>query len=407
MSQVRSKRIRYVLAAVGVLALVGAAYFGPAALRLYRVIHLYDEDRIVGNFLDMEKIFPVSTIKAGPNPSTFGRAPAELPATFTYDGTERSTAEYLDYSWSTGLLVLRGGDVVHEQYWRGHEKDNQHISWSVAKSFVSALVGIALNEGKFSSIEEPITKYLPEFVGTAYDGVRIKDILQMSSGVGFNEDYGDYDSDINRFGRVIAFGGSMAEFAASLKRARTPGTFHHYVSIDTQVLGMLVARVTGMPLTQYLEERIWRPIGMEYDAYWLLDESGMEVALGGLNVTLRDYGRFGLLYLQGGEWDGTQIVPRAWVQSSVRPDAPHLEPGEDNPGSSNSWGYGYQWWVPDPDMGDYAAAGIYNQYIYVDPKREVVIVKNSANHRYTAERQESKDLHIAMFRAIAASVAGD
>jgi CubicO group peptidase (beta-lactamase class C family) len=275
----------------------------------------------------------------------------------------------------------------------------------VAKSFVSALVGIALAEGRFESIDDPITRYLPELAGSGYDGVRIVDILQMSSGVRFNEDYGDYDSDINRFGRIIAMGGSMAEFAASLQRQRPPGTFHHYVSIDTQVLGMLVHRVCGTTLTDYLQRTIWQRIGMERDAYWMLDSTGMEVALGGLNVSLRDYARFGLLYLNEGRWHDEQIVPADWARASTTAGAPHLLPGVDNPASSSSWGYGYQWWIPDPDMGDYTAAGIYNQYIYVNPRARVVIAKNSANHRYVAERQESKDLHVAMFRAIAAHVA--
>jgi CubicO group peptidase (beta-lactamase class C family) len=327
----------------------------------------------------------------------------ELPEYFALDGGAHNTAEYLDHSRSTGLVVLRDDEILYEHYWLGHSENGRHISWSVAKSFVSALLGIALSEGRFAGIEEPITRYLPELAGSGYDGVRIKDILQMSSGVGFNEDYADYNSDINRFGRTIALGTPMADFVVTLRRARTPGTYHHYVSIDTQVLGMLLHRVTDQSLADYLQSRLWEPLGMEHDAAWLLDSTGMEVALGGLNAALRDYARFGLLYLDGGRWHGRQIVPAQWVVDSTRPDAPHLQPGKDNPASSSSWGYGYQWWIPDPDQGDFLAAGIYNQYIYVNPAARVVIAKNSANHRFTQERQESKDLHVAMFRAIAAA----
>ncbi len=372
---------------------------------MHRVIHLYDEDRIAGNFVAMKELFPVSVVHAGAAPSPFRSGSMNLPESFEHAGKRWKTTEYLDYSRSTGMLVLRGDEVLYEQYWLGHRPDGQHISWSVAKSFVSALVGIALEEGRFESIDDPVTRYLPELDGTGYDSVPIRDVLEMSSGVGFNEDYGDYDSDINRFGRTIAFGGSMADFAASLERAREPGTYHHYVSIDTQVLGMLVKRVTGESITDYLEARIWKPLGMERDAYWLLDSTGMEVALGGLNASLRDFARLGLLYLNHGMWHGTRVVPESWVTASTTAGGPHLQPGKDNPASSSSWGYGYQWWIPDPAMGDYTAAGIYNQYIYVNPAAGVVIAKNSANHRYTAERQESKDLHIAMFRAIAAEVA--
>lgn len=387
-----------------IIAVLFSFYFAPVAQRLYRVIHLYDEDRIVDNFLNMKEIFPVRTVRAPARAFEFRRADLPLPKTFMFEGKERDLEAYLDYSKSTGMLVLKDDVIVFERYWRGHHEDGQHISWSVAKSFISALVGIALREDKFESIEVPITRYLPELVGTGYDGVRIKDVLEMSSGVGFNEDYADYDSDINRFARTIALGGSMARFAASLEGVREPGTYHHYVSIDTQVLGMLLTRVTGVSVATYLEEKIWQRIGMEHDAYWLLDATGMEVALGGLNASLRDYARFGLLYLNEGRFRGMQIVPTQWVRRSTTPGAPHLMPGEGNPASSSTWGYGYQWWIPEPQRDDYTAAGVYNQYIYINRAARVVIVKNSANRRYLVERQESKDLHIAMFRAIADAI---
>jgi CubicO group peptidase (beta-lactamase class C family) len=395
------KFLRNTLIVLALLAAGAAIYYGPSAVRVYRMIHLYDEDQIAHNFLNMRTVFPVSTTAAPSHTFAFKHTPRALPETFEFDGVTRSTAEYLDYSRTTGILVLKNDAIIHEEYRLGHHEDGHHISWSVAKSFVSAMVGIALEEELFASIEDPITDYLPEFTGTGYDGVRIKDILEMSSGVGFNEDYGDFYSDINRFSRIIATGGSMAEFAKTLERARPPGTYHHYVSIDTQVLGMLLRKVTGVPIAEYLQKKIWQPLGMEHDAHWLLDSTGMEVALGGLNASMRDYARFGLLYLNEGRWDDTQVVPRDWVHDSTTPDGAHLETGKDNPASSLSWGYGYQWWIPDPDLGDYTAAGIYNQYIYVNPAARVVIVKTSANHRYTAERRESKDLHIAMFRAIA------
>lgn len=401
----RKNRLSPILVAVAVAAGVVAAYYGPSLLRLARVVRLYEEGRIVGNFLNMKELFPVSTVRAGALPFALRREPIPLPENFEFRGRVRDTAEYLDYSRSTGLIVLHGDTIAYENYWLGHGEAGHHISWSVAKSFVSALIGIALAEGRFASIEDPITRYLPELAGSGYDGVAIRDILQMSSGVRFNEDYGDFYSDINRFGRILALGGSMAEFAASLQRERPPGTFHHYVSIDTQVLGMLLDRVCGTTLTEYTERKLWQPIGMERDAFWLLDNTGMEVALGGLNASLRDYARFGLLYLNRGRWRGEQIVPEDWVRASTTASAPHLLPGADNPASSSTWGYGYQWWIPDPDMGDYTAAGIYNQYIYVNPRAQVVIAKNSANHRFVAEREESKQLHVALFRAIAAHIA--
>ena len=145
----------------------------------------------------------------------------------------------------------------------------------------------------------------------------------MSSGVEWNEDYADPKSDINRFGRAVAKGVSFRDFAKTLKRSKKPGTYHHYVSIDTQVLGFLLAEVTGMPLKEYLHEKIWSKIGMEDGAYYIIDNTGEEMALGGLNATLRDYAKFGQLFLNKGNWKGEQIVPEAWVKASYNTDGPH------------------------------------------------------------------------------------
>jgi CubicO group peptidase (beta-lactamase class C family) len=199
----------------------------------------------------------------------------------------------------------------------------------------------------------------------------------MSSGVKFDEDYANFNSDINRMGRVIALGNSINEFAASLESERQSGTYHHYVSMDTQVLGMVLKTTTGKTPSAYLEEKIWKKIGMQSDAKWLVDDKDMELVFGTLNVTLRDYARFGRLYINHGNWDGEQIVPEQWVIDSVKPDSPHLMPG-DNPLSNSKMGYGYQWWIPEQPKSDFMALGVYGQYIYVNPKKRVVIVKTSA-----------------------------
>jgi len=382
---------------------IAAAIFGPRFYRVNQMIHLYDEGKISENFINMDKIFDTIPLSASPSTFSFAEGTFDLPETFILEGKEQNLQEALDYFETDGLIVLSGNKKIYENYWHGNTKDSKHISWSVAKSFLSAMIGIAVNDGLIN-INEPITKYLPEFNGTGYEGVRVKDILQMSSGVRFNEDYGDYNSDINRFGRAISMGTSMKEFALTLTNEKTPGTFNHYVSIDTQMLAMLLQEVTQTSVTDYLQEKIWNPLGMESDAYYLIDNTGMEVALGGLNATLRDYAKFGLLYLQRGNWEGEQVVPASWVDASYYPDSPHLQPGE-NPYSSSSWGYGYQWWVPGFPDTDYTAAGVYNQYIYIDPVTNVVVAKTSSNHKFTAEREYSKAAHVAMFRAIAKAVA--
>ena len=225
----------------------------------------------------------------------------------------------------------------------------------------------------------------------------------MSSGVEFNEDYADPNSDINKFGRAVAKGSSFRDFAKTLKQSKEPGTYHHYVSIDTQVLGFLLAEVTGMSLQDYLYEKIWNKIGMEDKAYYIVDNLGVEMALGGLNASVRDFAKFGQLYLNKGQWKGEQIVPENWVNASHNTDGPHLIPGESDL-SSSVWGYGLQWWVPGFPDTDYTASGVYNQYIYVDPITKVVVAKTSSNHRFTAEKEYSKAAHVAMFRAIAKSI---
>jgi CubicO group peptidase (beta-lactamase class C family) len=368
--------------------------------KLVHTVQLFDKEVIVHNFQHMDDTYTVSRLSPSDKPFRYpSKLDYSLIDAFEFHDSVFMVDDFFDYTNTEGLLVIHNDTIVFEQYYRGLTEQTTHISWSMAKSVVSTLAGIARDEGLFS-IEDEITKYLPQFAGTGYDGVRIKDILQMSSGVGFNEDYGDFNSDINRFGRAFALGSSFEEFALSMKREREPGTYCHYVSIDTQVIGMLIAKVTGRTLTSYLEEKLWEPLGMESRAEWIIDNEGMELALGGLNMTLRDYAKLGQLYLHNGNFNGTQIVSEKWVHDATTPDAPHLMPGNHGQ-SSHNLGYGYQWWVPEQDEGDFFAAGIYNQYVYVHPRKNLVIAKLSANHHFKKEGAITKDYHIAMFKRMA------
>ena len=312
--------------------------------------------------------------------------------------------EAIDYFNTDGLMILKDGEVLYENYWNKNKENSRHIIWSVSKSFLSALVGIALDEGLIDDINDPIIKYLKDFEGTGYEGVSIKNLLQMSSGIAFNEDYGDPDSDINRYARVTATGTSQREFAKTLKNSREPGTYNHYISLDSQMLGMLVAEVTNMTVKEYLYEKIWSQIGMQDDAFYLTDKQEVEMSLGGLNVTLRDMAKFGQLYLNKGNWNGKQVVPAEWVSNSTVPLGKHVQPNAGDQFTSDAWGYGYQWWIPGPGVSDYTAHGIYNQFIYVNPESGVVIAKTSSNFNFIEERQYTKDAHIAIFRAIAKSI---
>ena len=225
----------------------------------------------------------------------------------------------------------------------------------------------------------------------------------MSSGVIFNEDYNDPLSDVNQMGLTIATGGSLNSFATGLQRQWEPGTYNNYVSVDTHVLGMLLVKQTGRTLSDYVEEKIWQPLGMEFDGLWLTDGVGMEMAMGGLNMALRDMARMGRLYMHGGEINGTRIVPAEWVAASVTPDAAHVMPGSEN--SSNPFGYGYQWWIPMEPHGDFYAAGIYYQYIYIDPTTGVIIAKTSADKKFTDPNEPRKKAEqVAAFQAISAHI---
>jgi CubicO group peptidase (beta-lactamase class C family) len=374
-----------------------------------------------------------SAAAAAPQVATFVPpkvgASKPLPASFVdSEGNEHRTEEWLARHSVTGLVVLQVSStttatLVHEQYGNGNDQTSRCISWSTGKSVVSALFGIAVGEGLIGNIETTtVEEILPEFEGTAYGRVPLKHVLEMSSGVKFDEDYGRFFSDINTFGRLLALGRPVNEFARSLEQETESGTVNHYVSMDTQVLGCIVAKVTGMPLTRYLEEKLWTKIGAEDEVRWMLDneKDGMELAFGTLNWRTRDAARFGWLYLNGGvsPADGTtQVVPAAWVRRSTTAGSPHTQPGPANThrhrGDGHVFGYGYQWWVfgkaaaPDEVAGDYAAIGVYGQFIYVNPDRGIVVAMNSAFADYDkgTNELESETQAVALFRAIATNYA--
>ncbi|MCP3984554.1 MAG: serine hydrolase [bacterium] len=381
------------------LLLVASLFYYKELVQLWRVAHLSDEGSIVHNFQHMDELFSTSSIAGGGEVFEFERGRYDLPTSFRYQDKTFDTEKFLAETMTTGLLVLHDDRILLERYAHGHSAEGTHIAWSVSKSFLSALFGIAVGEGDVRDIMQPVTDYVPELAGSGYDGVPIKHVLQMSSGVGFNEDYGDPDSDINRMGRALAMGNSLLEFAATLERAREPGTLQHYVSIDTQVLGTVLVRATGKSLAAYTSEKLWKPLGMESPAYWMVDDTGMGMAFGGLNASLRDFARFGRLYLDRGNWNGKQIVPTDWVTASTTPDAPHLMPGA-KPGTDNMMGYGYQWWLPADWKGDFMALGVYNQMIYIDPNSRLVIARHAANRDFQRNGFEPTREALALWRKI-------
>lgn len=380
--------MRRFLKVVGVLVLLVAAvavWKREEIARLMAVNSLFSAERIVGNFSNMDRLFLTRALSRGEgavSPLPQG-VPEVLPAEVEAWIAARNV---------TALVVLKDGKIVHESYHQGTGPEDLRISWSMAKSYLSALFGVVYAEGKIASLDDPVVKYVPELAGTAYDGATVRHILTMSSGVKFNEDYLDFWSDINRMGRVLALGQSMDGFAASLKeREAEPGARWHYVSIDTHVLGMIIRGATGEDIPELLERHILAPLGMEKAPYYLTDGYGVSFVLGGLNVTTRDYARFGQMIAQGGQWQGRQVVPRDWVEASTSPQAP------------GGVGYGYQWWIADgAGPGEVNAQGIYGQYIWIDRARGVVIAVNAADRGF--EDHGVADGNIALFRKIAAGL---
>ena len=391
----------WTLAALAVLLL--ASFLWLRQSPYWAGITLFSERHRVENFRAMDRVFPARPVPRGDDIRPFGRAPQPLPATYTFNGEARDLPAFLDRTETTGLLVVHRGAITHEEYRQGADETSLFTSWSMAKSVLSALIGIAVEEGHITSIRDPIGRYVPALASSGYGAVPIEDALTMSSGVAFDEDYDNPLSDINMlFIRAMAMGVPAEETLARLARVRDPGTYNDYVSSDSMALGLVLEAATGMAPADYLASRLWGPMGAESDATWSTDRTGREFALCCLNATLRDYARFGWLYLEGGARDDLQIVPAAWVAASVAPEAAHLQPGS-NPASHWTFGYGYQWWIPEEPEGDFLAIGVWGQYIYVDPARDVVIVKTSADPDFDDHDHES----VAAFRAIARSVAGD
>jgi CubicO group peptidase (beta-lactamase class C family) len=336
--------------------------------RLMAVNSLFNEDKIVANFSSMDGAFltvPVSRGSLATSALPYGPE-TDLPPEVETWIKDRAV---------TSLLVMKDGEIVFENYYRGTGADDRRISWSIAKSYLSALFGVLIAEGTITSLDDPVTKYAPLLKGGAYDGATIRNVLQMSSGVTFDEDYLDYYSDIKRMGRVLALGGLMDEFAAGLTDTfQAPGAGWKYVSIDTHIIGMIVRGATGRGIANLLSEKIIAPLGQEHDAYYVTDGAGVAFVLGGLNLTTRDYARFGLMIAQNGRYGDVQVVPAEWVAASTVASAP-TEPGK--------IGYGYQWWIPvGAGPGEFTGRGIYGQYLYIDQTKGVVIVTTAADLRF-------------------------
>lgn len=275
--------------------------------------------------------------------------------------------EYIDAQRVSGLVIVHNGEIRHESYHRGFSDSGRWTSFSVAKSLTSTLVGAAIQDGYIESIEDPVSKYLPDLTGSAYDDVSIRQLLTMTSGVRWNEDYGDPNSDVAQFNNHIPEPGVDAtiSYMRRLEREAPAGERWVYKTGETNLIGLLVSQSTGKTLADYLSEKIWIPFGMEADASWLLSSSGQEISGCCIQATIRDYARVGLFMLSGGQVNGESVVPENWFDQATANQVAPL---------GGDYGYGYQWWTLDD--GAYLARGIFGQGIFIDPARNLVIASN-------------------------------
>lgn len=298
---------------------------------------------------------------------------------------------YMASQRAAGLVIVQDGKIRLERYGLDFDANGRWTSFSVAKSFTSTLVGAAIKDGSIRSLDDKVSQYIPGLKGSAYDDVSVAQLLTMSSGIRWNEDYEDPKADVALFNNAEPDPGMDAtvSYMRKLPRAHPPGTVWHYNTGETNLIGVLVSSATKKPLTQYLEEKIWKPAGMEAKATWLLGKTGHEIAGCCLQAATRDFARMGLFVLANGNAGGQQIVPEDWFAGAIHKQKDIGEPGK---------GYGYQWWTYDD--GSVAAQGIFGQGIFIDPKRRLVIASNADWTRAT--KGPEGDAREAFYRKVQA-----
>ena len=387
------KRLGIVLCCLALI--LGAIWFcfGERLSLLYRSLQSFKDENLAYTFQHTPEIQPTVTIQGSAAPFEFAKEEnIALADGFQFEGSFYPTEPFLQDTKTSALLVIQDDVIRYENYFFGGDEATVFSSNSMGKSFVSALMGFAVADGFIDSVNDPLGKYIPEFVGTDLENIPIKACLQMASGIDFDE-----DTDMNSFSMRTLMGTPAMEVIAGYGVQEPPFTYRRYLSINTEILGQVIKNATGKGLGEYMEEKLWTRIGSAHDAYWTLN-NGTELANGGLSISLRDYARFARLYLHEGNWNGEQLLPRDWIRNSLDISADYSKPGANNDGY-NAIGYGYQWWVPEGDQGEFMAIGVYGQFLYVNPEQNVIIVKVNADPDFMAEHYELK--HVEFFRAIA------
>ncbi len=300
---------------------------------------------------------------------------------------------YMKGQRTAGLVIVQDGKLRLEKYGLDFDGNGKWTSFSVAKSLTSTMVGAAIKDGFIKSLDDKVTQYIPEMKGSAYDDVSVEQLLTMTSGVKWNEDYEDPKSDVARFNEHKAEPGVdvTVSYMRKLPREAASGEKWVYKTGETNLIGVLVSKATGKTLARYVSEKVWAPFGMEQDGSWLLGETGHEISGCCVQASTRDMARFGQFILGGGMAGGKAVLPEGWIAKATTKQADIGDPGK---------GYGFQWWTYDD--GSYAAQGIFGQGIFIDPKRKLVIATNG--NWPTATGPEVDEQREAFYKAVQAAV---
>ena len=335
---------------------------------------------LVGNLSHYDEIAPFRVVKAAA-PRTFRHVTREPKIQYKNGDVD----SFLASNRNTGLLILKGDTLLVERYQYDRRPEHRFQSYSMAKTVVAMLVGIAIDEKKIGSVDDLAQQYVPELKGHPYGETRLRHLLTMSSGVRFSEKY-DGKDDVTILARKTLWQqgpGGVEAVLPFTERDRPAGTKFSYASAETEVLSLVLRNAVGKPLADYLSEKIWQPMGAEADATWIIDGGGHELGYMGLNATLRDWGRLGMLLANGGkangDSDGKQIVPAAWVKAMTTAEAPHLLRGT----ASKFNGYGYQTWLIGNTQNAFALFGVRGQSVFVDPDSKLVIVHTAVHAEFT------------------------
>ena len=380
---------------IGFCVVLGVIWigFGKKIKILYTSLNSFKDENLAHTFQNTPQIQPTKTIHRGENTFQFLKEDnAALEGSFCFEGVSYPLKTFMEDTRTLAMVAVKDDVIRYENYFSGGNEATVFSSNSMGKSFVSALMGIAVSEGYVDSVEDPVGKYIPEFAGTELENIPIRACLMMASGINFDE-----DRDMSGFSMRTLMGTPAMKVIAKYGTQEEPYTYRRYLSINTEILGQVIVNATGRSLAEYMEEKLWKRIDAAHDAFWTLS-NGTELAMGGLSVSMKDYVRFARLYLHEGAYNGEQILDREWVRASMDVSEEFAKPGANND-AYNAIGYGYQWWIPEGNQGEFMAIGVYGQWIYVNPSKQVIIVKTSADPDFMEPGYELK--HVEFFRAVA------